>query len=92
MTIQKTKIEIVVFMEADTPEEAQATLSGMELDRISEAMTEGEFVGSVNVGATETIADEDVSKELEAIGSDASFFGDYDAGGESEGESQQVQP
>lgn len=78
MPVQKVKIVTTVLIEADTPEEAQARLSGMSLSRIDDEMDQGDVLGSTEVGLGETVPQERLKEECEALGSDLSFFGDPD--------------
>lgn len=78
MAIQKLTVTTTLLIEADTPEQAQSYVSSMSLSRIEDEMNQGEAVGQTEVGLGETIATENLKAELEALGSEHSFFGEVE--------------
>jgi len=86
MPIQKLKVVTTMLIEADTPEQAKAFVSGMSLERIGDLVHQGEAVGQTMVESADAVPQEGLKGELEALGSDLSFFADPDdAEDESEG-------
>lgn len=74
MPVQKITVTTTLLIEADSPEDAKSWVSGMSLSRIDDQMDQGEAVGQTEVGNAETVPEDRLKEELEALGSDMSFF------------------
>jgi hypothetical protein len=86
MPIQKLKVVTTMLIEADTPEQAKGFVSGMSLERIGDLVHRGDAVGQTVVESADAVPTEGLKDELEALGSNLSFFADADdADDESEG-------
>lgn len=80
MAVQKIIIESVMLVEADTPEAARAEIEAMEPAEVVRRCDDGDAVGTFAIRSIETVHRNDVASELEALGSDASFFPDEAVG------------
>lgn len=78
MPVQKITVTTTLLIEADSPEEAKGWVAGMSLARIQDEMDQGEAVGQTEVGNAETVPEDRVKEEVEALGSDMSFFSGQD--------------
>ncbi len=78
MPVQKITVTTTLLIEADSPEQAKGWIAGMSLTRIQDEMDQGDAVGQTEVGNAETVPEDRLKEELEALGSDMSFFSDED--------------
>jgi hypothetical protein len=72
MRIQKTKITVTVLHDADvvqTPPEYYDDLGDLQYK-----MSEGGFIGSIEVDSVEDVDPANLEQELIAIGNDGTFF------------------
>lgn len=79
MPIQKLEIMTTLLIEADTPQDAEAMVSSITLERIGDLIDQGEAVGRTESAKASTVPQHRLEEELKALGSDASFFAVEDA-------------
>lgn len=74
MTIHKTEFKIVVLWD----DEDGQNPSEMPIGDVIHEMNEGCMVGSIDTVSVQKIKPENVPAELNAVGSDSSFFGNME--------------
>ena len=72
----KAKVEITVFMIADSEADAREQFQGLTLAEIAEEAENGAWIAAHGVTSIERVPAREVEGELLAIGNDGHFFDD----------------
>lgn len=78
MSVFKATIQVTLLLAADNEAAARAELERLDLEDLHHEMDDGAYVGTYNLSVVEPVPADRVDSELEAVGSDGTFFSPED--------------
>ncbi len=74
LDVHEVTLRLSVMLQADSPEDAEAAVSEMSIERLGQEIDGGDFIGASQVIASRAVADGQVMHRLLEYGNDGSFF------------------